>query len=166
MPGVSADMPQLEFEQTIPPLRGRHTESHRGPQWRRRDTPGADAGHRGGRGSPGWQDADASRRSTPGPAGRLLVGGRRPRNSARCRRSACSSTRSTTTSTRPISPRWRRFQPGSVNLLASAFPALAARIGADEGRPPTGDYRLMRAIRALLSVLAEPDGLVLVLDRR
>jgi DNA-binding CsgD family transcriptional regulator len=50
--------------------------------------------------------------------------------------------------------------------LASVFPALAGRV--DSATVPNGDgmqrYHLYRAVQAMLEVLAEPDGLVFVLD--
>lgn len=59
-----------------------------------------------------------------------------------------------------------RVGPGAVRLLATIFPSLPAALPGDPGpeMPDSGRYRLYRTVRRLLEELADPDGLVLILD--
>lgn len=59
-----------------------------------------------------------------------------------------------------------RLGAGAARLLATIFPSLPAALPGDPGpeAPDTGRYRLYRTVRRLLEELADPHGLVLILD--
>ncbi len=57
-----------------------------------------------------------------------------------------------------------QIHPSCIGLLATIFPSFAGRGLSPAGVPPAERYRLHRAVRAALEVLAAPSGLVLMLD--
>ncbi|GAA1255876.1 hypothetical protein GCM10009677_02350 [Sphaerisporangium rubeum] len=64
-----------------------------------------------------------------------------------------------------------RLGAGQARLLATVFPALAAKMpheaadaGQEAGQPGMVRYRLYRALRQLIDELASPSGLALILD--
>ena len=54
--------------------------------------------------------------------------------------------------------------PGGVDLLATVFPAISGDATPDPAAAPPEEYRLQRALRALLVILAGELGLALLLD--